>query len=184
MKNIGWGAKTIHSSSCEAETLKFMNPIGKLNAPRWQRMAQVALSLFVVGPFATRNAAALTVAAVTSDNGYSALQVQWTDSAGLPRTAIMVNQTNIAPFTGYLRQYTYQVNGVNRVCTGTENYATGGNLEFSGDGFVQNHGAQTTDYPGGSDNSSGNGAGVPGTTTVTLQGTHHAIITYYPIFPK
>jgi len=139
----------------------------------------MAALLLVANLFGAPSTSALTVTAVTSDNGYPALQIQWIDSAGLPRTAVMVDQTNTPPYTGYLRRYTYQINGASRVCTGTENYAAGGNLEFSGDGFVQNHGAQTTEHPQGSDNSSGNGAGVPGTTTVTLQGMHHAIITYY-----
>jgi hypothetical protein len=86
---------------------------------------------------------------------------------------VLVDQNpTTAPYTGYLRQYTYQANGQTRVCTGTENYATGGTLEFSGDGFVQNHTA------GGGDFSSGNGDGVPGTTTGLLQGTDHAIIQF------
>ena len=82
------------------------------------------------------------------------------------------NSNSPGPYAGYLRRYTYQVNGQTRTCTGTTNYATGGNLEFSGDGFVQNHTAT------GGDSSSGNGAGFPGTTTVTLQGSSHAIITF------
>jgi len=155
-----------------------MNGIGKLFFDQWCALLQVVGSLLLATAFGILNASALSVTPVTSDNGYAALEVQWTDASGLPRTAVMVNQTNRAPYTGYLRRYTYQVNGVNRVCTGTQNYATGGNLEFSGDGFVQNHGAETAQYPGGSDNSSGNGAGVSGTTTVTLLGAHHAIITY------
>ena len=138
-------------------------------------MAQVvAWSLLVAGLFPVQKLAALTVASVTSDNGRPAHKVQWTDSAGLPRTAIMVDQNSTtAPYTGYLRRYTYQVNGQTRICTGTENDAAGGNLEFSGDGFVQNHTGNGGDF------SSGNGAGVPGTTTLTLQGTAHALITYY-----
>ena len=119
-------------------------------------------------------ARALTVVPTVSDNGYPAHSVQWTDSAGLPRTAVLVDQnaTGAGPYTGYLRQYTYQVSGQTRICTGTQNYATGGNLEFSGDGFVQNHTADGGDF------SSGNGAGVAGATTVTLQGASHAIITF------
>ncbi len=148
---------------------------------RWLRSAHcVAAALLVVGLFAAEESTALTVSVVTSDNGYPAHKVQWMDSAGLPRTAIMVDQNaTTAPYTGYLRRYTYEVNGQNRVCTGTENFAAGGNLEFSGDGFVQNHTAAGGDF------SSGNGNGVPGTTTITLQGTSHALITYsmpnYPI---
>ena len=143
-------------------------------------MAQVAASTLLVAAWLpVQNSAALTVTAVTSDNGYPAHKVQWTDSAGLTRTAIMVDQNlTTPPYTGYLRQYTYVVNGVTRVCTGTDNYATGGNLEFSGDGFVQNHtAADDIDWVAG-DNSSGNGAGVPGTTTNILQGASHAIIQY------
>jgi hypothetical protein len=123
---------------------------------------------------ASRAAQGLTVTAVTSDNGYPAHEVQWTDSAGLPRTAVLIDQNSVAPgpYTGFLRRYTYQVGGVTRVCTGTENYAKGGNLEFSGDGFIQNHTADGGDY------SSGNGAGVPGTTAITLVGTSHALITF------
>jgi hypothetical protein len=152
-----------------------MNDTCELFSPRWRRTAQVvASSLLVAGLFPVHNSAALTVTSVTSDNGYPAHEVQWTDSAGLPRTAIMVDQNSTtAPYTGYLRRYTYQANGQTRICTGTDNYATGGNLEFSGDGFVQNHTGNGGDF------SSGNGSGVPGTTTITLQGTDHALLTYY-----
>jgi hypothetical protein len=120
------------------------------------------------------SAVALTITAVTSDNGYPSHEVQWTDAAGLPRTAILVDQnsTSPGPYTGSLRQYTYQADGKTRTCTGTENYAAGGNLEFSGDGFIQNHTADGGDF------STGNGVGFPGTTTITLQGSSHAIITY------
>ena len=143
-------------------------------------MKGVLLLLLVAGLFAGPQAFALTVTSVTSDNGYPAHKVQWTDGAGLPRTAIMVDQNSTtAPYTGYLRQYAYQVNGQTRTCTGTQNYRTGGNLEFSGDGFVQNHGDYSAAYPSGGDFSSGNGSGFPGTTTITLSGTGHALITYY-----
>ena len=146
-----------------------------LFSPLWRIKARVAAwSLLVAGLFPVPYLSALTVTSVTSDNGYPAHEVQWTDSAGLPRTAIMVDQNpTTAPYTGYLRRYTYQANGQTRICTGTENYATGGNLEFSGDGFVQNHTGNGGDF------SSGNGSGVPGTTTITLQGSDHALITYY-----
>ena len=87
------------------------------------------------------------------------------------------NSTNSGPYTGYLRQYTYMTGSPlkARVCTGSENYATGGNLEFSGDGFVQNHGAY------GDDSSTGNGVGFPGTTTISAisgSNTHVLTITY------
>ena len=116
---------------------------------------------------------AITVTGTTSDNGYPAHLVTWTDASGLPRSAMMVDERSSPPYTGYLRQYRYQINGVTKVCTGSYNYATGGSLEFSGDGFVQNH---TT---GGGDVSTGNGNGTySGTTAITLQGSSHAIITY------
>ena len=120
------------------------------------------------------NALALTVTATTSDNGYPAHLVQWIDADGLPRSAMMVdaNSTGAGPYAGYLRQYTYQFNGAPRVCTGTTDFAKGENLETSGDGFIQNHTADGGDF------STGNGAGMPGSTAVTLQGASHAIITY------
>jgi uncharacterized repeat protein (TIGR02543 family) len=134
--------------------------------------------LLTAGLVPVQNSAALTVTAVSSDNGSPAHEVQWTDSAGLPRIVIMVDQTNTPPYTGYLRRYTYQpTNGQNRVCTGTDNYPSSGDLEFSGDGFVQNHTAAPQNGNAG-DFSSGDGNGVTGTTTITLQGTSHAIITY------
>jgi hypothetical protein len=143
----------------------------KLNIGKNLVVALLGLAGFSLSPTPAR---ALTVTAVTSDNGYPAHQIRWTDSAGLPRTAILVDQnpTN-APFTGFLRQYSYSVNGQTRTCTGTQNYAAGGNLEFSGDGFVQNHSAN-----GYGDFSSGNGPGVPGTTTIILLGTNFALIEY------
>jgi len=106
-------------------------------------------------------AAGLSVTAVVSDNGLAARSVQWTDAAGQPRKAIMVDQRPEG--AGYLRQLTYQVNGTDRVCTGT------GDNGHQGDGYVQNHTAT------GGDNSSHT---TPGTTTVVLAGAHHAIISY------
>jgi hypothetical protein len=123
-------------------------------------------------------ASALTVTATTSDNGYPAHLVQWTDAAGNPRSAMMVDQNSSSPgpYTGYLRQYTYLTGSPlkPRVCTGSEDYAAGGNLEFSGDGFVQNHGVN------GDDSSTGNGVGFPGATTISPTGpnSHFVTITY------
>jgi hypothetical protein len=105
--------------------------------------------------------AGLSVTAVVSDNGLAAHSVQWTDAAGQPRKAIMVDQRPQG--AGYLRQLTYKVIGADRVCTGT------GDNGHQGDGYVQNH----TAY--GGDNSSHT---TPGTTTVLLAGAHHAIISY------
>ena len=106
-------------------------------------------------------AAGLSVTSVVADNGLPAHSVQWTDAAGQSRTAIMVDQRPQG--AGYLRQLTYQVNGASRVCRGT------GDNGHQGDGYVQNHTAF------GGDNSSHT---TPGTTTVVLNGSHHAIISY------
>ncbi len=122
---------------------------------------------------------ALTVTATTSDDGYPAHLVTWTDASGNPRSATMVDQNSVSsgPYTGYMRRYTYLVSGVPRVCTGQYSYSTGGNLEFSGDGFVQNHGAAVNN--GGADDSTGNGVGFPGSTSPMPTGTFsHLIITY------
>src|SRR5438105_3951204 len=83
--------------------------------------------------FASAVATALTLTVVTSDNNLPARAVQWTDSAGQTRTAIMVDQRPEG--AGYLRRLTYKVNGVDRVCTGT------GDNGHQGDGYVQNHSA-------------------------------------------
>jgi len=126
------------------------------------------ISCFIVG-----KANALTVVATTSDNGHAAHLVSWTDASGNPRSAMMVDQisTGNGPYTGYMRQYTYLANGVPRTCTGR---TSDGGLEESGDGFVQNHGASNAD------DSTGNGQGFPGTTTIsTSSGTlSHVTITY------
>ncbi len=48
-----------------------MNDTCELVSPRWRRMAQVAASsLLLAGLFPVQSAAALTVTATTSDNGY------------------------------------------------------------------------------------------------------------------
>jgi len=103
------------------------------------------------------------VTTVTSGNGLPAHEVQWTDSAGLPRSAVMVNQSASGP--GYLYSLTYQYNGDSRVCAGT------GITGYPGDGFVENHNTQ------GSDNNSLDDS-TPGTTTLLLNGNSHLIIQY------
>ena len=87
----------------------------------------------------------------------------WQDATNNPRSAVMIDQTSSG--SGYLAQFTYTVNGVNRVCQGTG--ANG--AETYGDGFVQNHTAN-----GGDSESTWK----PGTTTLPLQGNHHAIVQY------
>lgn len=140
-----------------------MSTIYKNFLPPFRNMTQpIAAVLLVVGLLATRDAGALTVT-VTSGNGYPAHKVQWTDSTGQPRSAIMVDQSASGP--GYLYQLTYQYNGSNRVCAGT------GITGYPGDGFVENHNTE------GSDNNSLDDA-TPGTTVIVLQGNSHAIIEY------
>ena len=103
--------------------------------------------------FFTGRAHALTVTIIpqSTDNGYAApaRMVQWTDASGNPRSALMIDQNSNnqgLPYTGYMRTYTYMVNGQTRTCTGQNTSdAGGGNLEFSGEGFIQNHGAYGDD---------------------------------------
>jgi hypothetical protein len=157
----------------------FMQSSFRSIQPGIRVLAAAVILAMVFFPGAAR---AITVTGTTSDNGYPAHLVQWTDAAGNPRSAMMVDQNSVSPgpYTGYLRQYTYSyVSGTApgsplkvRVCTGSQNYATGGNLEFSGDGFIQNHGVN------GDDSSTGNIAGFPGTTTISGSGTHVVTVTY------
>ena len=78
------------------------------------------LGIALLSGFICGKASALTVAVVTSDNGFPAHLVSWTDASGHPRSAVMVDQvsTGGGPYPGYMRRYTYVANGVTRVCTG------------------------------------------------------------------
>lgn len=87
----------------------------------------------------------------------------WQDATNNTRSAIMVDQSNAG--CGYLAQFTYKVSGVNRVCQGTGSNGP----ETYGDGFVQNHTGN------GGDNEA---TWTTGTTTMPLQGSHHAIVQY------
>ena len=111
----------------------------------------------------------ITVTGVTADDGAVAHQVTWVDSSGNSRSAVMVDQNPQTP--GYMRRYTYVVGGVTRVCTGYQNPQTGGYLEFSGDGFIQNHTASGGDF-------SSVGA-FPGSYTSLIQGAGHVLLTYH-----
>ena len=134
---------------------------------------RATLALLAGCLLSVQSATAASVSSVTADNGLPALAVTWTDGAGQPRTAIMVMQNANGP--GYLRRYTYTVNGTPRVCTGTEQFG-----EFSGEGFVQNHTANYGDF------SSAGNANPDSFTTVLLGptnqmiigGTNHVIIQY------
>jgi hypothetical protein len=129
----------------------------------WFRRFKVSAAAFAILAASGEgvSAAPLSLTSVNADNGLPARSVQWTDAAGQSRTAIMVDQRPQG--AGYLRQLTYKVGGENRVCRGT------GANGHQGDGYVQNHTAM------GGDSSS---HGTPGTTTIVLSGTHHAIISY------
>jgi uncharacterized repeat protein (TIGR02543 family) len=130
------------------------------------RPSNIKLFLFgllVAGLVPLQNSIALTVTTTTSGNGHAAHQIAWTDSAGLSRSAVMVDQSESGP--GYLYQLTYQVDGSPVVCAGT------GITGYPGDGFVENHNTE------GSDNNSLDDS-TPGTTTVLLSGSSHAIIAY------
>jgi hypothetical protein len=61
------------------------------------KMNMVALSLLLAWLFSAQNLAALTVTVVTSGNGFPAHEVQWTDGAGQPRSAVMVDQSANGP---------------------------------------------------------------------------------------
>src|SRR5256885_1330975 len=117
-------------------------------------LGTAAFAAIVFICFGCDRAAALTLVVVNSDNGLPARSVQWTDSAGQTRTAIMVDQRQGG--AGYLRRLTYNVAGVGRVCTGT-----GANGLHYGDGYVQNHTAAGPDF---------SSHFVAGTTTVVLAG--------------
>ena len=183
------GGLSMLPSSSFSSILSLKLPIPCINRPpperrtrtRKSKMNRQSPSVFILVIFAivigimslALPVSAITVSGTTSDNGYPAHLVTWTDASGLPRSAMMVDERSSAPYTGYLRQFRYQIGGTTRICTGSYNYATDGLLEFSGDGFVQNHTA------GGADVSTGNGNGsFPGTTAITLQGASHVIITY------
>ena len=146
----------VATSSQRHSSLKFLM---KNNLRSWRRLLALAAGCLISVQIAT----ALSITSVTSGNGLPALSVQWTDSAGQPRTAIMVKQSANGP--GYLYQLTYQVNGSPRVCAGT------GITGYPGDGFVENHNTQ------GSDNNTLDNS-TPGTTTVALSGSSHAIIAF------
>jgi hypothetical protein len=104
----------------------------------------------------------ITLTATTADNGLAARSITWKDANNLQRNAILVDQR--AAGAGYLRQFTYKVSGVDRVCRGT------GANGHQGDGYTQNH----TVY--GGDNSS---HGTAGTTSIPLNGAHHSIVDFY-----
>ena len=124
-------------------------------------IGNAALTATALICFGYPRVSALTLTVVTSDNNLPARSVQWTDSAGQTRTAIMVDQRQAG--AGYLRRLTYKVNGADRVCTGT------GANGHQGDGYVQNHTAAGPDF---------SSHFVAGTTTIVLAGPHHAIISY------
>jgi hypothetical protein len=104
----------------------------------------------------------ISLTTTTADNGLAARSITWKDANNLQRNAILVDQR--AAGAGYLRQFTYKVSAVDRVCRGT------GANGHQGDGYTQNH----TVY--GGDNSS---HGTAGSTSIPLNGAHHSIVDFY-----
>ena len=128
-------------------------------------MKQISLSLLCllcisIGIISAQET--ISVKTGTSDNGLPAHTFTWLDAKGEQRSAVMVDHR--ANGAGYLRKFTYKVAGLERVCRGT------GANGHDGDGYLQNH----TVY--GGDRSSHS---VAGTTTMPLNGKHHAIIDFY-----
>jgi hypothetical protein len=124
----------------------------------------IHLFVLVTIIFAYKNIAAqnINLVTTTADNGLAARSITWKDANNLQRNAILVDQR--AAGAGYLRQFTYKVAGIDRVCRGT------GANGHQGDGYTQNH----TVY--GGDNSSHSTAG---TTSIPLNGAHHSIVDFY-----
>lgn len=139
------------------DDMKSINRLGGMKYLRWR----ITLTILAAGLAPSLTALALSISNVTSGNGKPALQIQWLDSAGQPRSAVLVKQSGSGP--GYLYQLNYQVNGTTRVCAGT------GITGYPGDGFVQNHTAGMGDY-------NSLDQAVPGSTTNLLAGASHALI--------
>ncbi len=110
----------------------------------------------------------------TTANGLPAYKIQWTDSLGLPRTAIMIKQgsaqVNGSIPQGVLYSLTYQTSA-----TATPVVCSAGSTGYAGEGFVQNH---IGDDNGDSNNNQDNQ--IPGSTSTLIysQGAGHAIIAF------
>lgn len=141
------------------------------------RCIAIVFAAFLAVWFSGRASAVTLTDGLTLPNGFPALSVQWTDSLGLPRTAVFIKETNANGMVngqipqGVLYQLTYQtnINSAPVVCT------AGVNNGYFGDGFVQNH---IGDDNGDSNNNQDNQ--IPGTTSniLNVSGGSHVIIAF------
>ncbi|HEY0095512.1 MAG TPA: hypothetical protein VGB96_14370, partial [Archangium sp.] len=98
-------------------------------------------------------------------DGFRSSRYLWRDSACRPRSAALVNndaQDPVGHWGGYLRRYTYEVEGTTRVCDGASEQQPGW-------GYTVNH------FDTNSDLSSRFN---PGTYRTVLAGRHHALHEY------
>ena len=97
-------------------------------------------------------------------DGFRSARYMWRDSACRPRSAFMVHNDVEDPtgqWGGYLRRYTYEIDGVTRTCDGASEL-------HPGFGYTVNH------Y----DSTSNSSRKAPGTYRVAFVGRHHAIHEY------
>ena len=97
-------------------------------------------------------------------DGFLSDRYSWRDGACLPRSAAMVHNDVMDPtgqWGGYLRRYTYEVEGATRVCDGAL-------TSHPGWGYTVNH------Y----ENTSKDSKQFPGTFRTVLEGRHHALLEY------
>ncbi|WP_309894624.1 Ig-like domain-containing protein [Archangium sp.] len=99
-------------------------------------------------------------------DGFRSARYVWRDSACRPRSAALVNndvQDPTGQWGGYLRRYTYEVEGTSRICDGASE-------QHPGWGYTVNH------YDGGGPSLSSRFN--PGTFRTALTGRHHALHEY------
>lgn len=101
---------------------------------------------------------ALVLAGSVQDAGRDADRFTWQDARCEPRVASLVRTHN-----GYLRQFTYRVDGADRVCTGT------GVNGWDGFGYAVSHYADTASI---------SKSATPGSFGPVFTGRHHAIYEY------
>jgi hypothetical protein len=97
-------------------------------------------------------------------DGFRSARYVWRDSACRPRSAALVHNDVEDPtgqWGGYLRRYTYEVDGSTRVCDGASEL-------HPGFGYTVNH------Y----DNTSNSSRKAPGTYRIVFAGRHHALHEY------
>jgi hypothetical protein len=97
-------------------------------------------------------------------DGFLSDRYVWRDGACLPRSAAMVHNDVKDPtgqWGGYLRRYTYELDGATRVCDGAV-------VSHPGWGYTVNH----------FENSSRDSKQFPGSFRTLLEGRHHALLEY------